>query len=85
MVRVGDEIVAQLEAAGFAVIHDTKIYDATYNGAYYRSEDAIEAYQKKYPQLQVLLEYSPRRDSDQRYNPNQGRWPRSMGKKPRRS
>ena len=56
MVRVGDEIVAQLEAAGFAVIHDTKIYDATYNGAYYRSEDAIEAYQKKYPQLQVLLD-----------------------------
>lgn len=56
MVRVGDEIVAQLEAAGFAVIHDTRIYDATYNGAYYRSEDAIEAYQKKYPQLQVLLD-----------------------------
>ena len=56
MVRVGDEIVAQLEAAGFAVIHDTKIYDATYNGSYYRSEDAIEAYQKKYPQLQVLLD-----------------------------
>ena len=56
MVRVGDEIVKQLEAAGFAVIHDTKIYDATYNGAYYRSEDAIEAYQKKYPQLQVLLD-----------------------------
>ena len=25
-------------------------------GAYYRSEDAIEAYQKKYPQLQVLLD-----------------------------
>lgn len=56
MVRVGDEIVKQLEAAGFAVIHDTKIYDATYNGAYYRSEDAIEAYQKQYPQLQVLLD-----------------------------
>ena len=56
MVRVGDEIVKQLEAAGFAVIHDTKIYDATYNGAYYRSEDAINAYQKKYPQLQVLLD-----------------------------
>lgn len=56
MVRVGDEIVRQLEAAGFAVIHDKKIYDATYNGAYYRTEDAIEAYQKKYPQLQVLLD-----------------------------
>ncbi len=56
MVRVGNEIVAQLEAAGFAVIHDKKIYDATYNGAYDRSEAAIEAYQKKYPELQVLLD-----------------------------
>lgn len=56
MVRVGDEIVTQLEAAGFAVIHDKKIYDATYNGAYDRSEAAIEAYQKKYPELQVLLD-----------------------------
>ena len=55
MVRVGDEIVAQLEAAGFAVIHDTKIYDATYNGAYYRSEDAIEAYQKKYRSFRCCL------------------------------
>lgn len=56
MVRVGDEIAEQLEKAGIGVIHDTTIYDTTYSGAYYRSEDQIEKYMEKYPSLQVLLD-----------------------------
>lgn len=56
MVRVGDEIAEQLEEAGIGVIHDTTIYDTTYSGAYYRSEDQIEKYMEKYPSLQVLLD-----------------------------
>ncbi len=56
MVRVGNEIAEQLEKAGIGVIHDTTIYDTTYSGAYYRSEDQIEKYMKKYPSLQVLLD-----------------------------
>lgn len=56
MVRVGDEIAKQLEEAGIGVIHDTTIYDTTYSGAYYRSEDQIEKYMEKYPSLQVLLD-----------------------------
>lgn len=56
MVRVGDEIAEQLEEAGIGVIHDKTIYDTTYSGAYYRSEDQIEKYMKKYPSLQVLLD-----------------------------
>lgn len=56
MVRVGDEICDQLEKAGFAVIHDTNIYDTTYSGAYYRSEDQIEKYMEQYPDIQVILD-----------------------------
>lgn len=56
MVRVGDEIAQQLEEAGIGVIHDTRIYDTTYSGAYYRSEDQIEKYMEQYPSLQVLLD-----------------------------
>ncbi len=56
MVRVGDEICAQLEGMGFAVIHDTEIHDAHYNGAYERSRAAIQKYRKQYPSLQVLLD-----------------------------
>lgn len=56
MVRVGDEICDQLEQAGFAVIHDTNIYDSTYSGAYYRSEDQIDKYMEQYPEIQVILD-----------------------------
>ena len=56
MVRVGDEICDQLEKAGFAVIHDTNIYDSTYSGAYYRSEDQIDKYMEQYPDIQVILD-----------------------------
>lgn len=56
MVRVGDEITEQLRAAGFNVIHDTKIYDTTYNGSYDRSGAAIDKYLKEYPSIQVILD-----------------------------
>ncbi len=56
MVRVGDEIVEQLEKAGIGVIHDTTIHDTTYSGAYSRSEAKIEEYMEKYPSLQVILD-----------------------------
>lgn len=56
MVRVGKAIVEQIEKSGFKVIHDTNIYDKTYSGAYYRSEDAAEAYLKKYPSIKITLD-----------------------------
>lgn len=56
MVRIGDEIVAQLKSSGFNVLHDTNIYDKTYNGAYDRSGKAIDEYLKKYPSIQVILD-----------------------------
>lgn len=56
MVRVGTEIASQLQGAGFKVIHDTKIYDEKYSGAYDRSGEAIDEYLKKYPSIQVILD-----------------------------
>lgn len=56
MIRVGDEIEAQLKKAGIGVIHDRNIYDTKYSGAYYRSEAQIDKYMKEYPSLQVLLD-----------------------------
>lgn len=56
MIRVGDEICSQLEKAGFSVIHDTKIYDKQYNGAYDRSRVSVREYLDKYPSIQVVLD-----------------------------
>lgn len=56
MVRVGDEICAELEAMGYRVLHDRTIHDARYTGAYAHSRESVLAYLKKYPSLQVLLD-----------------------------
>lgn len=56
MVRVGNEICRRLEEAGIGVIHDTNIYDATYNGAYARSRKAVLEYLDKYPSIKVVLD-----------------------------
>lgn len=56
MVRVGDEIAAQLEKAGFKVIHDTNTYDTTYSGSYYRSEEQVRKYLKENPSIKITLD-----------------------------
>ena len=56
MVRVGDEICAQLEAAGFKVLHDTEIYDARYTGAYEHSRTAVKRYLEENPSIQITLD-----------------------------
>lgn len=56
MVRIGNEIASQLKSAGFKVIHDTEIYDRTYNGSYDRSGAAIDKILKQYPSIQVILD-----------------------------
>lgn len=56
MVRVGDEIAKMLEDAGYKVIHDTEIHDKKYTGAYDHSKKNVEAYLKKYPSIQVVLD-----------------------------
>ena len=57
MIAVGNEIVKQLEAAGYTVIHDTELYDyPSYNGAYDRTAEMIDKYMEEYPTLEVLLD-----------------------------
>lgn len=56
MVRVGDELCRVLEENGIGVLHDTNIYDKSYNGAYARSRVTVLDYLAKYPTIQVVLD-----------------------------
>lgn len=56
MVRIGDAICEQLENAGIKYIHDTKIHDKRYTGAYDNSRETAVEYLKKYPSIQVVLD-----------------------------
>lgn len=57
MVRVGDEIAKQLEAAGIGVVHDATQHDyPSYNGAYERSEVTVKKYLEQYPTIKVVLD-----------------------------
>ena len=56
MVRVGDAICEELEKNNIGVIHDTRIHDSRYTGAYDRSRASVEAILKKYPSIQITLD-----------------------------
>ncbi len=56
MVRVGDEICRVLEENGIGFIHDTSIYDESYEGAYARSRVTVEEYLEQYPTIQIVLD-----------------------------
>lgn len=56
MVRVGDEICRALEENGIGCIHDTAIYDESYEGAYARSRESVKKYLEQYPSIQIILD-----------------------------
>lgn len=57
VVRVGEEIATVFRAHGFQVVHDTTLFDyPAYNGAYGRSQAAVEQWLQKYPTIQVVLD-----------------------------
>ena len=57
MVAIGAYLASLLEAEGIRVIHDTTLHDyPEYTGAYYRSEDTMEAYLQAYPGLFLVLD-----------------------------
>ncbi len=56
MIRVGDEICRVLEENGIGYIHDTTIYDESYDGAYSRSRVTVENYLEQYPTIQIVLD-----------------------------
>ncbi len=57
MIRVGDAITAELQAAGIGVIHDTTQHDnPSYTGGYDRSAVTIRSYLSQYPSIKVVLD-----------------------------
>ncbi|MGE4352680.1 MAG: stage II sporulation protein P [Oscillospiraceae bacterium] len=57
MIRVGNELCAELEAQGLSVLHDRGLYDyPSYNGSYTRSGSAIESYLEKYPNIAIVID-----------------------------
>ena len=56
MVRVGAEICRVLENNGIGYIHDTAVYDESYEGAYGRSRVSVEKYLRQYPSIQIVLD-----------------------------
>ncbi len=56
MIRVGDEICRVLEENGIGYIHDTKIYDEAYEGAYGRSRESVQKYLEEYPSIKIVLD-----------------------------
>ena len=54
---VGDQIAAQLQAAGVGVLHDKTCHDyPAYDGSYDRSQATMRKDLKKYPGIQVTLD-----------------------------
>lgn len=57
VVAVGEKVAAELEAAGFGVVHDTTCHDyPSYNGSYDRSGETIQRNLEKYPGIQVAID-----------------------------
>jgi stage II sporulation protein P len=57
VVAVGEQIAAQLKAAGINTVHDTTIHDdPMFNGSYDRSKVTMQNNLKKYPGLQVTID-----------------------------
>lgn len=56
MIRIGNEICKVLESNGIGYIHDTNIYDESYEGAYARSRVTVEKYLEEYPSICIVLD-----------------------------
>lgn len=57
MIMVGNAIQAELEGAGYSVIHATDIHDfPSYNGSYSRSRETILPILEQYPSIKVALD-----------------------------
>lgn len=65
MAAVGDAIAAQLESAGYGVLHDVTKHDyPSYNGSYDRSRVTVTDILEQYPSIKVVLDIH--RDAIQR-------------------
>ena len=57
VMRVGDELKAELEKLGLNVIHDTEVYDyPSYTGSYSRSGATVQSYLEQHPGIAVVID-----------------------------
>ncbi len=56
VVRVGEAICEVLNSRGIGCVHDTEIYDDTYEGAYARSREKVLEYLRQYPSIRIVLD-----------------------------
>lgn len=57
VVAVGKKIAEQLEAAGYAVVHDTTVHDYPgFTGSYTRSAETVQAALEKYPSIKIAID-----------------------------
>lgn len=57
MIAVGDYLAALLTQSGISVLHDRELHDyPSYNDAYGNSRTSVQAYLKKYPTIQVVID-----------------------------
>lgn len=57
VIAVGEQVKAQLEAAGFSVLHDKTLHDSpAYTGSYSRSEATIKKYLEQYPSIKIIID-----------------------------
>jgi len=67
VVRVGDELEAELESYGISVIHDTTLHDyPSYNGSYNRAFETIANYIDEYPSIRIVIDLH--RDAIENYD-----------------
>ena len=65
MAAVGEEMAAQLNAAGICTLHDTTLHDyPSYNGSYAKSNATVRSYLELYPTIKVVIDVH--RDAIQR-------------------
>ncbi len=57
VLAVGEIIKEKLEAAGFGVLHDTTLHDASaYSGSYDRSEATVKKYLEAHPSIKIIID-----------------------------
>ncbi len=56
VVAVGDKIAQELEKNGIKTLHDTTVHDSTYNGAYDRSAQTVQADMAENSSIKVVLD-----------------------------
>lgn len=56
VIRVGDALCDTIRSYGYEVIHDTTVYDTSFNGAFDRSREHISEILRANPSIQIVID-----------------------------